>query len=146
MIKPRQRVRIEVLTLSAALAVGLAACGGSSTSHTSKTSAAPATGSQIHAVLVGQDHDPKATKPWFYTVRITSADGKPLAATVETEFAYGGQVVGRESPPTHRLPNGVLKDKIEFPKQAVGLPIALRVVVRTSAGSKTLNWPVSVQP
>jgi hypothetical protein len=159
MIKAQQRTRIEILALGAVFVLGLSACGGGSTSSSSHsasastsktnsvaTSTAPAGGGAMDAVLTGQNHAPKATKPWFYTVRVTSAQGKPLTGTVETEFAFGGQVVGRESPPTHQLKNGVLKDEVEFPKQAIGQPIALQVVVHTSAGSKTLDWPVHVQP
>lgn len=155
MIKAQQRFRMEVMAASAVLAVGVCACGSSSSSSsTSKgasassttKSTAPAAGGKMHAVLTGQDHTPKATKPWNYTVRATSADGKPLAGTVLTEFAFSGQVVGKESPPTHKLKNGMLKDTIEFPKASVGEPVELQVVVTTSAGTQTLDWPVKVQP
>ena len=161
MIKAQQRTRIEVLAVAVALVMGVAACGGSSrsanrgtpstTSTSSAAAASPSTRSstsaaKFHAVLTGQDHSPVATKRWHYTVRVTSADGRPMSGTVETEFAFGGQVVGRESPPSHRLKHGMLSDVVEFPSKAIGAPIELQVVVHTSAGTQTLDWPVSVKP
>ena len=153
MTKPQWRTRIATMALGMALTVGLAACGGSTKATSTKsTSTKPSTGTgggaapKFHAVLTGQNHAPVATKPWHYTVRVSSPTGQPMAGTVETEFAFAGQVVGRESPPTHRLKRGTLTDAVEFPQQAVGQPLELQVVVHTSAGSQTLDWPVSVKP
>ncbi len=161
MIKAQQRVRIEVLAATAAAALALAACGGSaktstsgaSTGGASQSSAASnpaqvagAAAARFKAVLTGENHDPVATKHWHYTVRVTSPAGRPMSGTVETEFSFGGQVVGRESPPSHALKQGQLKDFVEWPKQAIGQPLALQVVVHTSAGSQTLDWPVTVRP
>lgn len=158
MIKAQQRTRIEAAAAAVVLAVAVSACGGGSKSSSSTTSSSAsssssasrggssAAGAKFHVVLIGQDHVPVATKVWHYTVRVTSPTGKPLAGTVDTEFAFGGQVVGHESPPSHPLKNGVLKDFVEWPKQAIGQPLALQVVVHTSAGSQTLDWPVSVKP
>lgn len=155
-MKAQHRTGIEALAATVALGVGVGvgACGGGSKSTTSTSKpAAASTGAKpvapaakFHAVLTGQDHAPIATKPWHYTVRVTSLSGRPLAGTVETEFAFGGQVVGRETPPTHSLQNGLLIDHVTFPQQAVGQPLEVQVVVRTSAGSQTLDWPVHVKP
>jgi hypothetical protein len=152
-IKAQQRARIEVVAASAALVLAVAACGSSSKSRSSasqprSSSSQSAKGAKprFRATLVGQDHAPVATKRWRYTVRVVSAAGRPLGGTVETEFAFGGQVVGRESPPSHTLKHGVLKDVVEWPKQAIGQPLALQVVVHTSAGAQTLDWPVMVKP
>lgn len=98
----------------------------------------------VHAALSATTHHPVATKNWTYTVTATDAQGHPLSGTVETEFAFQGAVVGKETPPIHRLKAGRLKDTIQFPKMAVGAPIELQVVVRTSRGSVTLDWPVNV--
>jgi FlaG/FlaF family flagellin (archaellin) len=161
-------MKAVVGTVIAVVLAGLiaAGCGGSSSSkHKTKTaahhsttttntstgaSAATATtptvsSGPVHATLKGENHTPIAGKPWTYTVRATSASGKPLSGTVETEFAFAGTVVGRESPPVHKLKNGVLHDKITFPSSAVGHPITLVTVVRTSAGSVALGWPVSAR-
>ncbi|MBV8954076.1 MAG: hypothetical protein JO153_18520 [Solirubrobacterales bacterium] len=98
----------------------------------------------MHATLVGENHAPKVGQEWRYTVRATDASGRPLTGTVETEFALGGQVVGRETPATHPLRHGVLHDSIQFPAQAVGYPLALRAVVRSTAGTVAVDWRVTV--
>jgi hypothetical protein len=53
-------------------------------------------------------------------------------------------VVGKESPPVHRLKGGLLHDSLTFPAAAVGHPIMLVTVIHTSAGSVALGWPVNV--
>ncbi len=140
------------------LAVSLAACGGSSHSATTTgksttTAASAGSGSggssvatgPVHATLIGQNHRPVAKKNWTYRVTATDAQGHPLSGTTETEFAFQGTVVGKETPPIHKLKSGHLTDTLQFPPMAVGYPLELRVIVRTAKGSVTLNWPVSVQ-
>lgn len=88
---------------------------------------------------------PVAGKAWRYSVTATDSGGHPLNGTVDTRFVFGGQVVGRESPPTHLLRNGRLHDDVTFPAQATGIPLSFEVVVRTKPGSVTLDWPVRVR-
>jgi hypothetical protein len=136
------------------LALSLGACGGSS--HPASTATKPPAKSQssggpsvmtgpVHATLSAATHRPVATKNWTYTITATDAQGHPLSGTVLTEFAFQGTVEGKETPPIHRLRDGHLKDTIQFPKMAVGFPIELQAVVRTSQGTVTLDWPVTVQ-
>jgi hypothetical protein len=99
----------------------------------------------VHARLAGQTHTPEAKKNWTYTVTATDAQGRPLAGTVETEFAFQGTVVGKEVPPTHALKGGHMNDVLQFPAEAVGNAIELQVVVHTPQGSVTLHWPVTVR-
>lgn len=118
-----------------------ATAGANPTTATSPT----VTTGPVHATLHGSNHKPRAGKPWFYSVHATDAGGHPLTGTVETEFVVAGLgVMGKESPPVHKLKNGELKDKITYPAEAEGHPITLVTVVRTSAGSVALGWPVSV--
>jgi hypothetical protein len=123
----------------------------SSTSPTSKPSAprkpagAPAFTRPLRATLVGQNHHPTAGKRWYYTVTARDAKGRALSGRVETEFTFQGAVVGHETPPTHQLKQGRLYDWVKFPARAVGEPLAIRVVVQTSIGSVSLDWPVSVR-
>jgi hypothetical protein len=98
----------------------------------------------MRASLHGDNHAPTATKLWHYAVLATDAGDHPLSGTVDTEFAFGGQIVGREAPPTHGLSNGRLDDSVTFPLQALGFPLTFRVVVHTRLGSVTLDWPVKV--
>ncbi len=146
-----------------ALLLGATACGGSkhattkSSTSTAATTAAPvsanpATASRttvasgpVRATLHGADHTPVAGKNWTYTVRVSDADGKPLPGTVETDFVVAGLgVVGKETPAVHNLKSGELTDTLQFPPDAVGHPITLATVVRTSAGAVALGWPVNV--
>lgn len=141
-----------------AAAVGLAACGGSASStspatavhQTGTSSSAPSgapasqvTTGPVRGKLVGDNHAPKLKANWFYTVTVTDAAGHPLNGTVLTQFAFGGQVEGRETPPTHKLVNGRLHDRINFPPQSLGVPLTMQTVVHTPKGSITLSWPVT---
>jgi hypothetical protein len=120
---------------------GSAAAGG-----TTQATGTEVTGSSggLRATLHAPDHTPKAGMFWHYSVRASGSNGKPVSGTVETQFAFGGQVVGRESPPSHPLTRGRLNDKVTFPARAVGLPLTFRVVVHTHLGTITLDWPVKV--
>jgi hypothetical protein len=139
-----------------AAAGALAACGGSSSTSTtaarsSTTSSAGTSGAPTSQVttgpvrgkLVGDNHAPKLKANWFYTVTVTDASGHPLPGTVLTEFTLGGQVEGRETPPTHKLSGGRLRDRINFPPPSLGVPLAVQTVVHTPKGSITLSWPVT---
>jgi hypothetical protein len=140
------------------LALVLAACGGSSSKSTSATHSStisPSTGSAasgssssittgpVRGKLVGESHAPKIKQKWVYTVTVTDPNGHPLSGSVVTEFTFGGQVVGRETPPTHRLSGGKLRDTITFPPPSLGEPITLQTVVHTPEGSIALIWPVT---
>ncbi|MGO9754376.1 MAG: hypothetical protein ACLP22_23425 [Solirubrobacteraceae bacterium] len=83
-------------------------------------------------------------KPWAYTVKVTDAAGGPLSGTVDIEFAFGGQVVGHDTPPTHPVRSGAWHGTLTFPAAAEGEPISVQAVVHTSAGSIALDWPISV--
>ncbi len=98
----------------------------------------------MHAVLKGQDHDPTVNTKWIYTMKVTDAQGHPLRATIDTEFALQGAVVGHDTPPTHLLKNGSFKEALKFPASSAGYPLAVQVVVHTKLGSVTLDWPVTV--
>jgi hypothetical protein len=95
----------------------------------------------LHAV----GHAPKAGTLWNYRVLATDSGNHPLAGTTESEFAFGGVVVGRESPPRHSLKNGRLNDNITFPARSVGVPLTFQVVVHTHLGTVTLDWRVKAQ-
>ncbi len=99
----------------------------------------------MRAWLHGENHAPIVGKLWPYSVLATGAGGGALAGTVDTEFVFGGQVVGRESPPTHPLKNGRLTDRVTYPASAGGVPLTFRVVVHTGLGSVTLDWAVKAR-
>jgi hypothetical protein len=151
-------IRPLSVTTAILAALALAACGGSSKHSSSASSSttrppqqAPVGGSAsvttgpVHARLTAQDHGPRVTRPWHYSVTVTDAAGKPLSGTVDVEFVFGGTVVGHDSPPTHALRRGRWHDYLQFPAQAAGQSISLQAVVHTRLGAVTLDWPVSVQ-
>jgi hypothetical protein len=143
-------------------ALALSACGGSkqgstttkspttsssstSTTQTTATGASSVTTGPVRATLSAQDHSPKTGQDWRYSVTVTDASGHPLSGTVDIEFAFGGVVVGRDTPPTHPVKNGHWSDTLKFPADAVGHPLTFQAVVHTTAGSITLDWPIQVQ-
>lgn len=149
---------------TAALAAGLVSlaltgCGGSShtPSRAAKTHPAsaptksPASGGSplntgsVKATLVGQDHQPVANKNWTYTVHVADVHDRPLSGTLDTEFALGGGVVGKDTPLVHQFSHGHYREKLKFPATAIGYPLELQVVVHTPSGSVTLGWPVTVR-
>ena len=130
----------------------------SSTPQTTTTSASSATASSgatgtaaavttgpVRATLRGANHDPLVKAPWPYSVTVADAAGHPLSGTVDVQFVFGGQVVGRDTPPTHPLKNGRWHDNLNFPAQSIGIPLTFQVVAHTPAGTVTLNWPVKVR-
>lgn len=164
LIAARGRIAGRVLVAGTVLAAGLAGlpgCGGSSKSSSTEThsaassqsASAPSSEGQpsvstgaVRATLHGANHAPVAGTDWVYSVHATDAAGQPLSGTVETEFTFGGQVVGHETPPTHPLKRGVLTDTLTWPKEAVGQPLNLQTVVHTGKGSVTLDWAATVRP
>lgn len=132
-------------THSAAASPSATASATSSASPSTPSAAASVTTGPVRAALTAPNHTPKAGKLWPYSVKVTDASGKPLSGKVDTEFLFGSQVVGHEVPPSHPLKGGALHDAVTWPAQAVGEPLALRVVVHASQRTITLNWPVSVK-
>jgi hypothetical protein len=115
------------------------------TANPAKATSPSVTSGPVRATLRGANHTPVVGKLWPYTVHVTNATGAPLDGTVETDFVVPPLgVVGKESPPVHKLKNGALHDNITYPASAIGHPIIMVTVVRTRAGSVALAWPVSV--
>jgi hypothetical protein len=161
--------RRALIISTALMALGLTACGGSSstssatnpqTATASQTpTAAPATSTSqntagapsivstgpVRATLSAENHAPTVGRPWHYTVKVADAAGHPLSGTVDIEFAFAGQVVGHDTPPTHPVRNGRWQNNLKFPGAAIGQPLTVRAIVHTHLGSITLNWPITVQ-
>ncbi len=147
------------------IGLGCAACGGSTSKSSSTTSVssttaatqappkAPSAGQgtpsvttgSVRGTLRGENHAPKVNQDWRYWVTVTDAGGHPLSGTVDIEFAFGGQVVGHDTPPTHPVAGGHWHDSLKFPADAVGMPLSLHAVVHTRPGSITLDWPIKVR-
>jgi hypothetical protein len=151
--------RLTSLTAAAALLVTVAGCGSGSksksaaaTPSTSSTSTsggahggASVTTGPVHATFIASNHNPKISKPWPYSVHVTDSSGHALSGSVKIQFTFGGQVVGTDTPAVHTVMQGKWHDNLTFPRAAAGQPITLQAVVHTSAGSVTLNWPVTAR-
>jgi hypothetical protein len=151
-----RRVTELVALVVTVASVASAGCGGgghaSSTpaSRSTSTTAARSGGSPavsagpVRASLAAANHAPRQGKEWPYRVRVSDAAGRPLSGTVEIQFVFGGQVVGRDTPRTHPVTHGTWHDRLVFPPASVGQPLTVRAVVHTSQGSVTLDWPIKV--
>jgi len=144
--------KLTAIAAAATLLVSVTGCGSSSkskpasagsTTASSASGGAAVTTGAVHASFQAADHAPKIGKGWPYSVHVTDAGGHPLSGTVKIQFTFGGQVVGTDHPPVHPVRDGLWHDSLTFPPPAVGQPVTLQAVVHTSAGSVTLNWPVT---
>jgi hypothetical protein len=106
---------------------------------------ASVTAGPVRGTLHAANHSPIVNKNWPYSDVVTDAARHPLSGTVDVEFTFGGQVVGRDTPPTHPLKNGRWSENLQFPEAAVGEPLTFQLVVHTHLGSITLDWPVTVK-
>lgn len=115
------------------------------TTQTATSASASVTTGPVHGALTAHNHAPIVGRPWAYSVRVSTADGKPLSGTVDIEFVFGGVVVGRDNPPTHPVQTGSWRDTVTLPADAAGQPLTFRAVVHTGGGSITLNWPITAK-
>jgi opacity protein-like surface antigen len=124
----RSSLRVLALVLTA-LALALPA--------SAVAAAAPFT-----ARLQAPNHSPTAGKKWYITVTVTHGKTK-LSGSVSYQFLYNGSDVGNQK--GHSFKGGVYHDWLLFPALAVGHPLTLRVVVKTSYGTVYLPWAVQVK-
>ncbi len=103
---------------------------------------APAAAASISAHLSAPNHSPVAGKKWYITVTVSRGHQK-LSGSVKYQFLYDGQKVSTQ--PGHSFKGGVYRDWLLFPKEAVGQPLTLRVVVTTKYGTVDLDWAVKAR-
>jgi hypothetical protein len=130
------------------LPVVVAGCGGGSTKPKPPAAvSAPPARHRLHVVVRGQDHHPRVGKGWHYEVRVTGANGKPVAAHIHLQFLFGGAPVGEVG--KHSVRNGVWRETFgvpgnpTFPPAARGQPLVLEATV-TARGypQAKAGWPV----
>ena len=105
----------------------------------------PAYTPPLRVTLVGENHDPIVNQKWTYTVTITDARGRKLSGTETTHYLFSGSVVGTENPVNVKFQGGVYRDTIEFPATAVGYPLVLQATIKTSIGTGTADWAITVK-
>jgi hypothetical protein len=117
------------------------------TSTTTSASAAGATGivsgsaSGITATMHAGTHNPRVNDLWPLSFSV-SRGGSPVKASVNYEFLFAGQVVGRRS---HYTFTGHFSDRdFLWPSAAVGYPLTFRAVIASGTSTINLDYPVQV--
>lgn len=127
--RPARRLGRRLIPLVAALAVALVIPAG-----------ALAGGFTAHLRI--STHEPKVG---LQPITVTAVRGsQKLSGTVSYQFLYQGQLV--KSEPGGHFTNGVYRDKLDWPKAAIGRTISLHVIVRTRFGTDVLPWWIKVYP
>jgi hypothetical protein len=113
------------------------------------TVAALAAGS-LHVTLTGSGAKPKAGVHWPYKVVAVWA-GKPAKATITAQIVdpLGGVhpvQFGANTKNVTRIPfTGTFKDYVIWPKDSIGFPLKLRVIVVSHGVKKIASTTVTVQ-
>jgi hypothetical protein len=109
-------------------------------------------GHKPHHWVFGYNRDEKK-KTWFanWPIRVTASRGGHgiSGGKVYYQFLSFGRIVACRTvlPPAHpRFHKGTMRDWIQWPERAIGLPLTFRVVVFTKYGVKNLDYAVVVQP
>jgi len=128
-----------------AMRPGLAACGGSSNSHTTSTPSttvppAPA----IRATLTAPTHTPKVNAPWHDVVRVTNGAGHPMPAVVHLQAMFQGVAVGQIG--LHKVSNGVWSETINWPAASVGQALVFQALATALGTTLTIDYPLQVAP
>jgi hypothetical protein len=148
------RLRIGIVLVLTAVAAG---CGG--TKHAAKqvsttpqpgtvTSApTPAPAPHFRATLEAPTHTPPVgAKKWWYVVRASNAQGKPLHArlTVQVVDPLGTAHAAEVGTSTRKLLNfpftGRYRDFTQWPAASRGYRLTFRVIVKSQGSSRTLTY------
>ena len=86
-------------------------------------------------------HEPKVGGQ---PIKVTATRGRQkLSGNVSFQFKFMGTTVSHK--PGHNFRKGVYRDKLLWPRRAVGHTITLVVVVKTRYGTDYLNWWIRVR-
>jgi hypothetical protein len=96
-----------------------------------------ASAAAFSAQLSAPNHEPTANKKWPITVTVHRGRTQ-LSGSVRYQFLFEGQVVASRN--GHRFTNGVYRDTLLFPGQAIGQNLSLHVIVSTKYGTVVLPW------
>jgi hypothetical protein len=115
---------------------------------------APALGSSAHssarwtARMSVPTHTPKARKAWPVKIVAKTSSGKAVSGTVQYLFLFNGTVVSTRScldvGTTPCKFRGTYRDVLHFPARAIGQSFTLQFVVKSSLGTKKINYPITV--
>jgi hypothetical protein len=92
-------------------------------------------------------HTPRVNAKWFYTVRATDVNGKPLKATITAQIVdpLGGMHAVeygccKRRFVTNRPLTGVFRDYVQFPPESQGFKLTFRVIVKALGGRRVLTY------
>jgi hypothetical protein len=93
-------------------------------------------------------HRPKARKRWPVKIVAKTSSGRAVSGTVQYLFLFNGTVVSTRScldvGTTPCRFRGTYRDVLHFPARAIGQSFTLQFVVKTSLGTKKINYPITV--
>src|SRR5260221_5085051 len=104
------------------------------------------------ATLMGGGHAPAINTRWAYSVKVTSANGKPLAArltAVVVDPIGGVHPVEFFSSSTKHVTNfpikGTFRDAIIWPPESKGYALTFRMTVRVGTAKRVLTYLLTPQ-
>lgn len=97
---------------------------------------------RLVAHLYAKSHHPRVNKPFPIRITATDPSGRPVRATVDYQYLYGGQIVARRS---HYRFKGTFRDSLVFPAASVGYRLTFRAVIKSAIGNRNLDWWVEVK-
>ena len=103
-------------------------------------------GAAFKATFVGGGHTPVINTRWPYTIKVTDAKGKPLAARITAVVVdpIGGvhpvEFFANKKTVTNYAIKGTFKDAIIWPPEANGYAVTFKVTVRIGAAKKVLTY------
>jgi hypothetical protein len=106
-------------------------------------------GASFKASLTTAGHSPKVNVRWAYTVKVSDAAGKPIAAriTVQTKDPLGGVHPVEFFNVKKNIVNfpikGVFRDAVLWPPESRGYPLTFRVIVSAAGARRILNYAVT---
>lgn len=102
----------------------------------------------LKVTLTAPGHTPKINVRWYYVVKATRG-GKPVAARLTAQIVdpIGGRHPVEFGANTKKITNwpftGRFRDYIIWPKESRGIPLKLRLVVRSGGSTKVILYAVT---
>lgn len=98
-------------------------------------------------VFTATEHTPRVNERWPWSIRVTTAAGKPLAATISAVVV---DPIGGVHPVeygccakkfvTNVKIKGTFRDFVQYPLSAKGYRITFKVTVKTALGTRAVTY------
>ncbi len=103
----------------------------------------------FRTVFAAPTHTPKVKTRWPWSIRVTTAAGKPLAARITVQIAVPGAGVFpvefgccKKNITNHPI-TGSFKDWTIFPPESKGFKLKFQVVVKALGVTRTVGYAVT---